>query len=226
MECSFDSLRYSASIRISFAEYLRCFTALLCTVSLVFETLRITSFSSFSASNGNSRRSPPSTQLSSLMVILLVAGAALTVQGHPWTEATSFATGSSLSLPQLSMHTSTFPTSILGGSLTTSTMTFDNHLPQAQTKSFPSHLGSDCRAHSFQDELFEQVARHDQLDVKKEDEKQHVQLQQTFCELAEYLAHLRKIRQKLRRRKSAQELEKLEVQLRNHNAIATSTTII
>ena len=43
----------------------------------------------------------------------------------------------------------------------------------------------------------------------------------TFCELAEYLAHLRKIRQKLRR-KSAQELEKLEAQLRKHNNIATN----
>ena len=87
LECSFDSLRYSASIRISFADCLRCFTALLCTVSLVFETLRITSFRSFSASSGNSSRSRPSTQLSNFMVILLAAGAALTVQGHPWTEA-------------------------------------------------------------------------------------------------------------------------------------------
>ena len=152
--------------------------------------------------------------------LVQVVEPALTIQGHPWTEATSFATGSSLSLPQLSMHTSAFPTSTLG-SLTTSTMTFDDHLPQAQTKSFPSHLGLDCRARSFQDELLEQVARHDQLDGQKEDEEQHVQLQQTFRELAEYLAHLRKVRQKLRQ-KSAQELEKLEAQLRKHNNIATN----
>ena len=61
-------------------------------------------------------------------------------------------------------------------------MIFDNHLPQAHTPSFLSHLGQDCRARIFQDELSELVARPDQLDGKKET-VEHMALHQTSREL-------------------------------------------
>ena len=104
---------------------------------------------------------------------MIAAPAALTAQGETLPAL--------LSLKRLSMHYSTFPTTTLD-SLTTSTMIFDNHLPQAHTQSFLRHLGHDCGARIFQDELSELVARHDQLDGKKET-VEHMALHQTSREL-------------------------------------------
>ena len=161
---------------------------LFCTFSCLIESFVHPSFRSFSQNSRAStpwRRRPPS-QLSSFMVLLLAAGAALTVQGQTlpgnlasisFRHLTSFEATAFARLAH-SMRQSS--------SLTT---TFDNndHLPPAPPESLHRHNVV------FPDELVRNLVV--RRDKHQKGTVEHMEFQQTFRELAESLAHLRQIRQ-------------------------------
>ena len=138
---------FGSSIISSFAWCLRCLTALLCTFSLVFETLRteslcaislcafsvvienfchptFRSFSQINRARTRWRRRPP-TQLSSFLVFLLAAATALTVQGQTVTGSSATL---SLALRSLPHDSNMF--------MITTFDSFDAKLPQAPAASF------------------------------------------------------------------------------------------
>ena len=91
---------------------------------------------------------------------------------------------------------------------------YNDHLPPAPPESMHRHNVI------FPDELVRNlVVRRDKLQIET---VKHKAFQQPFRELAEYLAHLMQIRQKLRQRQSAPQLKKLEEKLRKQNIIASN----
>ena len=163
----------------------------LCTFAWVFETLtaslQSTSFISSSRRRRRartSRRRRPPTQLSIFLALLLTAGAAWTVQGQTfpgnfsaWTVLGHLASGTVAS-PSLAAHSMQETPCIAALSL--------KHCPS----SFDMITTDDIFSDKLQKETVD-----------------NMEFQQTFRELAEYLAHLRKIRQKQQLRDKDRQLQ-------------------